>query len=182
MAGETVLGDQPAVEAVGDLRRPAHKRQLPVVLHRPQLLDEPAGGDQLGAGRQKLRQPLVHPDGHVRIVEADSRAVVAAFGDDLCDLLEQVLLSPYQFEVLNLGLRPPDIAEVGDEDACVTADHADAARAREAGQVPHIHQVRDKEQIELSLGDKGSGVVGAAHAASGGGTPSSFAITSSASR
>ena len=99
VAGQPMLVDEPAVEAIGDLGRPAHQLQLPVVLHRPQLLHEAARGHQLRARRKDPGQPLMRLHGHVRVVEANSRAVTRLFPDDLRDLLEQVLLSPHQLEV-----------------------------------------------------------------------------------
>ena len=59
MAGESVLGDQPLVGSVGDLRGAAHRLDLAGVLDGAQLLDQAAGRHQLGGVPDEARQPLV---------------------------------------------------------------------------------------------------------------------------
>jgi hypothetical protein len=189
---EPVLIDEPPVEAVGNLRRPANGGELDLVLDRAELLDEAARRDQLHPGRNQPGELRVLPDGDMGIVEPEPEAGGAsALLYELCDGPEQVPLALDQLVVRRLVSRPLQVAKVGEQDPLFGPDQAEPVGPAEAAEVADVHEVRDEQEIERPFLQERREPVRAgperahayvAHAACGGSTPSSRAIRSSASR
>jgi hypothetical protein len=151
--------DEAAVDDLGERRvgQPGggpDRVELGGVLQRAQVLDEPAGGDEVDAEAGELR---VLADRDLGVVEAD-----APGRQPVRRPLEQVLADLVRVRVAHLVARLREVAEVGQEPAgAVAADDGRPARAGEAGQPPHVRGARDEQGVELALGEDGGDAVGA---------------------
>ena len=70
-----------------------------------------------------------------------------------------------EVEAGDLGGGLLDVAEVGEEAAHVRPDDRQAVGAGEAGQVAHVDEVGDEQQVELALASRGGDAVRAARSA-----------------
>jgi hypothetical protein len=67
------------------------------------------------------------------------------------DVAQQVAPGRQPLEALDLRLGLLDVAEVGQEQTLVRRHDARGVRAREAGQVADVDEVRDVQRVELAL-------------------------------
>ncbi len=144
------------------------------VLHPPQLLDVPAGGDELDSIGQFLLEPLHRPDREVLVLEPGPAR--EARGDPT----QPVVLDGDGVPAVDLGLGALRVSEVGQEQSRLRAAHAGSVGAGEAGQVTDVDHLGDDHEVELALGDEPGEAVASLRAH---GSPSSSrAIVASASR
>jgi hypothetical protein len=150
--------DRPFIGGVGELRRLGDRRQLGLVLSPTQLLDQPARRQELDPGLHRRLKLGTVGDAGRRVVEANPAGKVRS------ELRDQALDRDAVLEAL--GDLPPgalDVAEVGDEDPRLRADHGQGAGAGEAGQpadvgdrlrprIPGADEVADDQGVELTLG------------------------------
>jgi hypothetical protein len=147
-AGQALLAQDP-VDLVGQRRGGADALDLLGLLDGAQALDQPARRHELDPLGQQLAQARVAADGHVVVLEAEPQLALRPARPQGGDEVLRALLA---VEALDLGGRPLDVAEVGDEAAHVAPRHRHAVRAGEAGQVAQVDEVRDEQQVELAGG------------------------------
>ena len=105
----------------------------------------PAGRHELHA----VRDPLGEPAYAATVTWSSSNPTVPR--SRFATSSRRSRLAPPQLEVPHLLLRLLHVAEVGEEDPLVAPDDAGAVRAREAGQVADVGQVRHDQRVEPAL-------------------------------
>ncbi len=111
--------------------------QLVLVLHDPELLDEPVRGDRLDPARV---EPRVALEGERGRLEADRAR------EQLGQRLVEVALRLDELGALD---RPAalGIAVVGEDPDALVVDQERRVRAREAREVAHVRRVGDEERL-----------------------------------
>ena len=86
----------------------------------------------------------------VRCASSKPRRCAPQLPRQLGDGLEQVVAAAHHVEAGDLALRALEVAEVGQESAPLGPDQHRAVRPGEAGQVAHVHEVADQQQVDLA--------------------------------
>ena len=146
----------------GDRRRGLDARDLAVVLHDPQRLDEAGGRHELLHERQMRarHRPLVGPADGVRF-EPEAQPG----GGDAEDLVlgghreadADVGLDAGRRELLGSLVA---VAAVGDQQELVGQDQQHARRAGEAGEIADVDELRDEQRVARVLARRRTGRAG----------------------
>jgi hypothetical protein len=131
LAGEPVEGD------ARDLGGAPDRRQLVLVLDRPQLLDEAVARDRLDPAGV---QPRVALEGERRRLEPD------AAREQLGQRLEKIALGFDELDALDLA-PPLRVAIVGEEPDALGLDEESCVRAVQPAQVEDVALVGDEERL-----------------------------------
>ena len=155
-----VLLEEPLVDLVRQPRRLCDRRELGIVLVAPQPLHQPALRHQLDPLGSELGQPPQVLDAGASIVVADPAAQA------LGGVRDQAALDHDTLELRrDLASGPFPVAEVGEEQALLVADHHQATGSGEAGQPAHVgcglasrlagrDEIAHQELVELLLGQE----------------------------
>ena len=142
---------------VGERRRRLHPSEFGIVLHRPELDDQPLGRGQFGTGQRRSPSALGRPG---RMVGLEPDHPMA--GQCSCAERDQIgadLDRGTGTRLCDLRRALGGIAGVGDEGERVGCDDERPVRPGEAGEPPHVGEVRYHEGLD-AVGQRGPDAVG----------------------
>ncbi len=158
-APDESLRQQPLERFVGDRARRPDQLDLLRLLDRAQALDQAAAPDQLDPLGQQLRRRAWRSHRNMRVLEPEPHVPRR---QRVGDQREQFLGRAQPLEArIDLLCRLLDVPEVGDECPCPGPDQRQAVGARVAGQVAHVDQVGDEQQIDPGLREQRRETIGA---------------------
>ncbi len=138
---EVAFVDEALERDVRDLRRPADRIQLVLVLDDAQLFDEAVAGNRVDSSSVQPRVALVRER---RALEAD------AAGEQLREGLVEVALRLDELGAFD-GAGAFRVPEVGEQLDALGLDEQGRVRAREPGEVADVRRVGDEQRL-LELG------------------------------